>query len=65
MVLGALLEWKKIPHAILPLNCSFGIGYGIGQKYLPIWVTVSGLNQNCGFGCTLLEEATGVLKANL
>ena len=31
---------EKIPHVIsnqiLLLKCSFGIGYGIGQKYLPI-----------------------------
>ena len=49
---------EKIPHAIgnqiLPLKCSFGIGYGIGRKYLPIWVwvSVSDLNQNSGFGLT-------------
>ena len=33
---------EKNPHAIgnqiLPLKCRFGIGYGISQKYLPIWV---------------------------
>ena len=32
-----------------------GIGYGIGQNYWLIWVSVlvSNLNQNSGFGCTL------------
>ena len=35
--------------------CGFGIGYGIGRKYQPIWVLVSvlDLNQNSGFGRTL------------
>ena len=49
---------EKIPHAIgnyiLPLICSFGIGCGIGRKYLTIWVSVSDLNQNSGFGRTLV-----------
>ena len=33
----------------------FGISYGIGRKYRPIWVSVSvlDLNQNSGFGRTL------------
>ena len=50
---------ETIPHTIsnyiLPLKCGFGIGYGIGRKYPPIWVSVSvsDLNQNCGFGRTL------------
>ena len=50
---------EKNPHAIgnqiLPLKCSFSIGYGIGRKYLPTWVSVLVLdrNQNSGFGCTL------------
>ena len=40
---------EKMPHTI-------GIGYSIGQKYQPIWVSVSvsDLNQNSGFGRTLL-----------
>ena len=38
---------EKMPHTI-------GIGYGIGRKYRPIWVSVSDLNQNSGFGRTLL-----------
>ena len=50
---------EKIPYSvgnyILPLKCNFGISYGIGQKYLPIWVSVSDLNQNSGFGRTLTE----------
>ena len=36
---------EKMPHTI-------GISYGIGRKYRPIWV--SDLNQNSGFGRTLL-----------
>ena len=45
----------EIPHKIFSLKCSFGIGYGIGRKYLPILVSVSvsDLNQNNGFGRTL------------
>ena len=51
----------KIPHAIgnyiFYLKCGFGIGYGIGNKYQPIWVlvsvSVSDQNQNSGFGRTL------------
>ena len=41
---------------ILPLKCGFGIGYGIGRKYRPIWVSVSvsDLDQNSGFGRTLI-----------
>ena len=42
---------EKIPCAnrILPLECGFGIGYCIKQKYKPIWVSVSvsDLNLNC------------------
>ena len=54
-----LFMMGKIPHAIgnwiLPLKCGFSIGYGIGRKYLPNWVSVSVLdrNQNSGFGRTL------------
>ena len=45
----------KMPHEIFPLKFSFSIGYGIGPKYLPIWVLVSvlNLNQNSGFIRTL------------
>jgi hypothetical protein len=52
---------ETIPHIIsnyiLPLKCGFGIGYSIGRKYPPILVSVSvsDLNQNFGFGRTLLE----------
>ena len=51
---------EKIPHTIgnqiFPLNCGFTIGYGIGQKYRLIWVSVLvlDLNQNNGFGGTLV-----------
>ena len=47
---------EKIPHfisnCILHLKC----GYGIVQKYWPIWglVSVSELNQNSDFDRTLL-----------
>ena len=36
--------------------CGFGIGFGIGRKYRPITVSVSvsGRNQNGGFGRSLL-----------
>ena len=58
---------EKIPHTIgnyiLSLKCSLGIGlcigfcigYSIGRKYRPIWVLVSDLNQNSGFGRTLFN----------
>ena len=46
-----------IPHTIgkciFCLKFGFGIGYGIGPKYRPIWVSVSDLNQNSGFDRTL------------
>ena len=51
---------EKIPHTIgnyiFSLKCGFGIGYGIGWKYQPIWVSVLvlDLNQNSGFGRTLV-----------
>jgi hypothetical protein len=37
------------------LGIGFGIGFGIGRKYRPIRVSVSvsGLNQNSGFGRSL------------
>ena len=50
---------EKISHTIdnyiFPLKYGFGIGYGIGQKYQPIWVWISvlDLNQNSSFGRTL------------
>ena len=55
---------EKIPHTIgnqiFPLKCGFGIGYGIGRKYQPIWVSVlvSDRNQNSGFGRTLPQRYT-------
>ena len=44
-----------IGNQIFPLKCGFGIGYGIGRNYQPIWVSVSvsDRNQNSGFGRTL------------
>ena len=51
---------EKILHTIVnqifPLKCGFGIGYGIGQKYQPIWVSVSDRNQNSGFGRTEIQN---------
>ena len=48
---------EKIPHTIgnqiFSLKCGFGIGYGIGRKYRPIWVSVLDLNQSSGIGHTL------------
>ena len=46
-------KFHAIANQILPLKCglNFGIGYGIGPKYWPIWVLV--LVQNSGFGRTL------------
>ena len=55
-----LIFMKKIPHTtyvLLHLKfCGFGIGFGIGRKYRPIRVSdsLSGLNQNSGFGRSLL-----------
>ena len=52
---------EKLPHTIgnqiFPLKCGFGIGYGIGRNYQPIWVSVSvsDRNQNSGFGRTLCQ----------
>ena len=51
---------EKMPYnigiQIFPLKCGFGITYGIGQKYWLIWISVlvSDLNQNSGFGGTLV-----------
>ena len=58
LVLGALLWWKKYPVLLVTtLKCGFGICYGIGRKYWPIWVSVLvlDLNQNSGFGRTLIQ----------
>ena len=40
------------------MKCGFSIGYGIGRKYQPMWVSisVSDQNQNSGFGLTLSED---------
>ena len=48
------ISWY-IGNLILPLKCSFSIGYSIGRKYLPIWISVSvlDLNQSKGFGHTV------------
>jgi hypothetical protein len=46
----------NIPEdGVLNWNSSFDIGYGIYRKRQPIWVwvLVSHLNQNSGFGRTL------------
>ena len=43
--------------------CGFGIGFGIGRKYRPITVSVSvsGRNQNGGFGRSLMYIELGLL----
>ena len=40
---------------LMYFHCLSGIGYSIGWKYWPFWVSVLvlDLNQNSGFGCTL------------
>ena len=59
---------EKMPHTIgdqiFSLKCGFGIDYGIGQKYRPIWVSVSDLNQNNGFGRTLKVRSGVILNFN-
>ena len=55
--------------------CGFGIGFGIGRKYRPITVSVSvsGRNQNGGFGRSLvasnspshLEAHAGILRLSM
>ena len=52
---------KNAPHyqqLNFPLPCGFSNGYGIRQKYPPIWVLVlvSDLNQTIGIGRTLDES---------
>ena len=49
---------EKIPHTTFHLKCGFGIGYGMGWKCRPIWisVSVSNLNQSSGFGRTLCNS---------
>ena len=62
---------EKIPHTIgnqiFPLKCGFGIGYGIGRNYQPIWVSVSVLdrNQNSGYGCTLTMFLKKTIGGNI
>ena len=51
---------KKIPPSISNYILYLKCGFGIGQKYRPIWVTVSDLNQNRGFGHTLSMSQKGV-----
>ena len=46
---------EKMPHTI-------GIGYGIGRKYRPIWVSVSDLNQKTCFGRTLLQRMVELVE---
>ena len=58
----------KIPCTIgsqmFSLKCGFGIGYGIGRKYPPIWVSVSvlDLNQNSIFCRTLCWDGHLVIS---
>ena len=51
-VQGPYLYVSELLH--LKFGC-FGINYGIGRKYLPIWVLVSDLNHNSGFGQSLVQ----------
>ena len=53
----------KINPDLSHLKCGFGIGYGIGQKYQPIWVSVLvlDLNQNNVFSRTLSETPSAIL----
>ena len=57
---GTYFDRKNTPHSLCKCIttseiCGFGIGYDIGRKYWPIrvWVWVSDLNQNSGFGRSL------------
>ena len=43
----------KMSNKIFSSKSGFGIGYGIGRKSQPMWVSALALNQNSGFGCTL------------
>ena len=57
---------EKIGNWIFHLKSDFGISYGISPKYRPIWVSVSvsDLNQNSCFGCTLYSTSTNLLITN-
>ena len=48
---------KPIGNSILHSKCGFGIGYGIGRKYQPIWISVLvlDLNQNSDI-CRTLDD---------
>ena len=60
-VQGPYFDGKNTPHSLSMFIttselCGFGIGFGIGRKYRPITVSVSvsGRNQNGGFGRSLV-----------
>ena len=62
-VQGPYFDGKNTPHSLFMFIttselCGFGIGFGIGRKYRPITVSVSvsGRNQNGGFGRSLVER---------
>ena len=64
-VQGPYFDGKNTPHSLSMFIttselCGFGIGFGIGRKYRPITVSVSvsGRNQNGGFGRSLPEGMT-------
>ena len=69
-VQGPYFDGKNTPHSLSMFIttselCGFGIGFGIGRKYRPITVSVSvsGRNQNGGFGRSLCWCANFLAKS--
>ena len=68
-VQGPYFDGKNTPHSLSMFIttselCGFGIGFGIGRKYRPITVSVSvsGRNQNGGFGRSLTYYSSVVIE---